>query len=111
KDHFALFPEIAFQTLPISIPSTPIFPTPQQPEPNHKPLQFYHPLFPQIKKHNIQPILTLSHYQIPLPLTLKYNPSLQTKLIHLFLKFANLCFERYKHDLKYSLTFNQIHTI
>lgn len=55
--------------------------------------------------------MTLSHYEMPLALSLKYNGWVERKVIDLFVKFANVCFERYKDVVKYWLTFNEIDSI
>ncbi|WP_412973681.1 family 1 glycosylhydrolase, partial [Priestia megaterium] len=64
KQHIPLFPQIPLKSFPTSIPSTRIFPKPHQPHPNEQPLKFYHHLFHQLLKHPIQPLITLSHFQI-----------------------------------------------
>ena len=37
----------------------------EEAEPSEKGLQFYDRLFQEMKKHNIEPIVTLSHYEMP----------------------------------------------
>ncbi|MBR3205404.1 MAG: glycoside hydrolase family 1 protein, partial [Bacillus sp. (in: Bacteria)] len=101
KEDLALFAEMGFKTLRISIAWSRIFPTGEENEPNEKGLQFYDRLFAEMKKHNIEPIVTLSHYEMPLALSVKYNGWVERKVVDLFVKFANVCFERYKHDVKY----------
>ncbi|MBU8583421.1 glycoside hydrolase family 1 protein [Bacillus paralicheniformis] len=111
KEDLALFAEMGFKTLRISIAWSRIFPTGEEAEPNEKGLQFYDRLFQEMKKHNIEPIVTLSHYEMPLALSVKYNGWVERKVIDLFVKFANVCFERYKDVVKYWLTFNEIDSI
>ena len=52
---------------------TRIFPTGEEAEPNEKGLQFYSDLFAEMHKNGIEPLVTLSHYEMPLALATKYN--------------------------------------
>ena len=51
----------------------PHFPTGEEAEPNEKGLQFYSDLFAEMHKNGIEPLVTLSHYEMPLALATKYN--------------------------------------
>ncbi|PAF19161.1 glycoside hydrolase family 1 protein [Terribacillus saccharophilus] len=111
KEDLALFAEMGFKALRISIAWSRIFPTGEEQEPNEKGLQFYDNLFKEMKKHNIEPIVTLSHYEMPLALSVKYNGWVERKVIDDFVRFSNVCFNRYKDYVKYWLTFNEIDSI
>ena len=73
KDDIKLFAEMGFKALRISIAWTRIFPTGEESEPNKLGIDYYLSLFKELKKYNIEPIVTLSHYEMPLHLSLKYN--------------------------------------
>lgn len=111
KEDLALFAEMGFKALRISIAWSRIFPTGEEEEPNEKGLQFYDELFKEMKKLNIEPIVTLSHYEMPLHLSMKYNGWVERKVIDDFVRFSNICFDRYKDYVKYWLTFNEIDSI
>ncbi|MCM3225794.1 glycoside hydrolase family 1 protein [Terribacillus saccharophilus] len=111
KEDLALFAEMGFKALRVSIAWSRIFPTGEEQEPNEKGLQFYDNLFKEMKKHNIEPIVTLSHYEMPLALSVKYNGWVERKVIDDFVRFSNVCFNRYKDYVKYWLTFNEIDSI
>lgn len=111
KEDLALFAEMGFKALRVSIAWSRIFPTGEEQEPNEKGLQFYDNLFKEMKKHNIEPIVTLSHYEMPLALSVKYNGWVDRKVIDDFVRFSNVCFNRYKDYVKYWLTFNEIDSI
>lgn len=110
-EDLALFAEMGFKALRVSIAWSRIFPTGEEQEPNEKGLQFYDNLFKEMKKHNIEPIVTLSHYEMPLALSVKYNGWVERKVIDDFVRFSNVCFNRYKDYVKYWLTFNEIDSI
>lgn len=111
KEDLALFAEMGFKVLRVSIAWSRIFPTGEEEEPNEQGLQFYENLFAEMKKLKIEPIVTLSHYEMPLALSIKYNGWVERKVIDYFVRFSNVCFHRYKDLVKYWLTFNEIDSI
>lgn len=111
KEDIALFGEMGFKAFRMSIAWSRIFPTGEEEEPNEEGLAFYDNVFKELKKHNIEPIVTLSHYEMPLALAVKYNGWVDRKVIDCFVKFSKVCFERYKDYVKYWLTFNEIDSI
>ena len=111
KEDLSLFAEMGFKVLRVSIAWSRIFPTGEEAEPNEKGLQFYENLFTEMKRLGIEPIVTLSHYEMPLELSIKYNGWAERKVIDDFVRFSNVCFHRYKDLVKYWLTFNEIDSI
>ncbi len=73
KEDIALFAEMGFKMFRTSIAWTRIFPTGTETEPNEKGLQFYDDLFDELNKNGIQPLVTISHYEMPLYLVEKYG--------------------------------------
>lgn len=111
KEDLALFAEMGTKALRVSIAWSRIFPTGEEAEPNEKGLVFYDNLFQEMKHLNIEPIVTLSHYEMPLALSLEYNGWADRRVIDDFVRFSNVCFDRYKDLVKYWLTFNEIDSI
>ncbi|PQP81506.1 6-phospho-beta-glucosidase [Paenibacillus sp. PCH8] len=111
KEDIALFAEMGFKVLRISIAWTRIFPTGEEAVPNEAGLAFYDDVLDELLKHNIEPLVTISHYEMPVQLTQKYNGWENRKLIELYLKFANTLFDRYKDKVKYWITFNEMNMI
>lgn len=74
--------------LRVSIAWTRIFPTGEEAEPNEKGLQFYSDLFAEMHKNGIEPLVTLSHYEMPLALATKYNGWVDRRVIDCFAKFC-----------------------
>ena len=50
----------------------------------------------------------MSHFEMPLHLAVEYGGWTNRKLIDCFVRFAGVCFERYKDKVKYWMTFNEI---
>lgn len=108
KEDIALFAQMGFKCFRTSIAWTRIFPTGIEEEPNEEGLQFYDDLFDELLKYNIEPVITLSHFEMPYFLAKEYKGFYDRRCIDLFVKFAKVCFERYKGKVKYWMTFNEI---
>lgn len=108
EEDIALFAEMGFKVFRTSINWTRIFPTGEEEEPNEKGLEFYDRVFDCCKKYQIEPLVTISHYELPYALVEKYNGWTDRRLIGLFMKYCRVIFERYQDKVKYWLTFNEI---
>ena len=108
KEDIALFAEMGFKCFRTSIAWTRIFPNGDEETPNEEGLKFYDDMFDECLKYGIQPVITLSHFEMPLHLVQEYGGWRSRKLIDFFVRFAVTCFERYKDKVKYWMTFNEI---
>lgn len=108
KEDIALMGEMGFKCFRTSIAWTRIFPNGDEEVPNEAGLKFYDDLFDEMHKYNIEPVITLSHFEMPYHLVTKYGGWRNRKLIDLFVKFAVCVFTRYKDKVKYWITFNEI---
>lgn len=108
KEDIALFAEMGFNVFRLSISWARVFPTGLEDKPNEEALQFYDDVFDECAKYGIEPLVTMSHYEMPITLTQKYNGWVSRELISLFEKYAKALFERYKHKVKYWITFNEM---
>lgn len=111
EEDIALFAEMGFKTFRTSINWTRIFPTGMETEPNEKGLEFYDKVFDCCKKHGIEPLVTISHYELPYALVEKYNGWASRELIEFYMNYCKVIFERYKDKVKYWLTFNEINML
>lgn len=108
KEDIALFAEMGFKCFRTSIAWTRIFPKGDEAEPNEEGLKFYDDMFDELLKYNIEPVITLSHFEMPLHLAKAYGGWMDRRVIDLFVRFAEVCFRRYKDKVKYWMTFNEI---
>ncbi|MCG8154696.1 6-phospho-beta-glucosidase [Brenneria goodwinii] len=104
----ALFAEMGFKCLRTSIAWTRIFPQGDEETPNEAGLAFYDRLFDEMAKHHIQPLVTLSHYEMPYGLVKNYGGWGNRQVIAFFERYARTVFQRFQHKVKYWLTFNEI---
>ena len=107
-EDIALFAEMGFKCFRLSINWTRIFPTGMEEEPNEAGLAFYDRVFDCCKAHGIEPLVTISHYELPYALVEKYNGWEGRELIALYEKYCHVIFERYQGKVKHWLTFNEI---
>ncbi|MBP2658629.1 MAG: hypothetical protein H6Q69_1661 [Firmicutes bacterium] len=108
KEDVALFAEMGFTCLRTSVAWSRIFPNGDEEIPNQDGLQFYDHLFDELLKYNIQPVITISHFETPLGLVKKYGGWRSRELIKFYERYAKTLFARYKDKVKYWMTFNEI---
>ncbi|CCO50313.1 cryptic phospho-beta-glucosidase B [Vibrio nigripulchritudo SOn1] len=104
----SLFNEMGFTCLRLSIAWARIFPNGDDKVPNENGLAYYDRLFAELESQNIQPLVTLSHYEMPLTLAEKYRGWASREVISFFENYARTVFHRYQDKVKLWLTFNEI---
>lgn len=108
KEDVALLAEMGFKCFRTSIAWTRIFPNGDEETPNEAGLKFYDDLFDELLKYGIEPVITLSHFEMPYHLAESYGGWINRKVIDCYVKFALTVMERYKNKVKYWITFNEI---
>lgn len=111
KDDIKLFAEMGFKVFRTSIAWSRIFPNGDETEPNEKGLQFYDDLFYELLKYGIEPLVTISHYETPLNLSIKYDGWINRDMISFYERYVRTIFNRYGEKVKYWLTFNEINSV
>ncbi|MDH6364925.1 6-phospho-beta-glucosidase [Enterococcus sp. PF1-24] len=108
QEDIKMFKELGLKCLRTSISWSRIFPTGVEEEPNEAGLQFYDDLFDELLKNGIEPVITLSHFEMPYAIYEKFGGFANKAVIPLFVKFAKCVFTRYQDKVKYWMTFNEI---
>ncbi len=108
EEDIALFAEMGFNMFRMSISWSRIFPNGDDEQPNELGLAFYDKVFDCCRAHGIEPLVTLSHYEMPYHLVEKYNGWASRELIGFFEKYCQTVFDRYHDKVRYWLTFNEI---
>lgn len=88
-----------------------IFPNGDDAEPNEAGLLFYDKLIAEILANGMEPMITMSHYELPLNLTLNYDGWYSRAVVDLFVRYCKVLLDRYQDQVKYWLVFNQINLI
>lgn len=110
KEDIALMAEMGFKVFRMSVAWTRIYPTGLEEQPNEAGLAFYDRVFDELHAHGIEPLVTISHYEMPFALTERYNGWSSRALVDLYIKFARTLFTRYKGKVHYWITFNEINS-
>ena len=108
KEDIALYGEMGFKCFRLSVNWSRIYPNGDELEPNKEGLEFYHKVFAECKKYDIEPLVTISHYELPWGLSEKYNGWTGREVIDCFVRYATTLFTEYKDEVRYWLTFNEI---
>ena len=108
KEDIALFAEMGFTSFRMSINWTRIFPNGDDAEPNEEGLQFYDDVFDELLKYNIEPQITIIHFDLPLNLAVKYGGWYNRQVMDFYMNYVETIFQRYKNKVKYWKTFNEI---
>lgn len=111
KEDIKLFAEMGFKVFRMSISWSRIYPNGDDKQPNEEGLKFYDAVFDELHKYNIEPLVTLSHFDTPLHLAQEYNGFASRHTIDAFAKYAETIMRRYKGKVKYWLTFNEINNV
>ena len=111
KEDIALFAEMGFKCFRLSVAWARIFPNGDDAEPNEAGLQFYDDVFDELLKYNIEPVVTICHFDVPVHLVKTYGGWKNRKMIGFFETYAKTLFNRYKDKVKYWMTFNEINML
>lgn len=108
QEDIALLAEMGYKVFRMSINWTRIFPNGDDPQPNETGLAFYDRVFDECKKYGIEPLVTLSHYEVPVSLTNRWGAWLDRRTIQCFERYVQTVGQRYKGKVHYWLTFNEL---
>ena len=108
REDVALLAELGLKCFRTSIAWTRIFPNGDDPKPNEAGLRFYDELFDELLKYGIEPVVTLSHFEMPYHLAKDYGGWMNRRVIDCFVRYAETVMERYKNKVRYWMTFNEI---
>lgn len=108
KEDIALLAQLGLKCFRMSIAWTRIYPNGDESEPNEAGLRFYDNVFHELKKNGIEPIVTLSHFEMPVHLIKKYGGWANKKVITFFDKYCSTVMNRYKDKVIYWIVFNEM---
>ena len=110
KEDIALFAEMGFKCYRFSIAWSRIFPNGDETQPNEAGLKFYDDVIDECLANNIESVITISHYELPLNLAKRYGGWKNRYLIEFYETFARTILTRYASKVKYWMTFNEINS-
>jgi len=111
KEDIALMAEMGFTVFRTSIAWSRLYPKGDEQEPNAEGIAFYRALFEECRKYNIEPLVTLCHFDVPMHLVVEYGSWRNRQMVDFFTRYARTCFEAFDGLVKYWLTFNEINIL
>lgn len=106
KEDIALMKEMNFKAFRMSIAWTRIFPNGDG-EINQQGIDFYIDVFQTLKNNNIEPVVTLYHWDMPQSLIDRFDGWYGIETVKAFKKYVDTCFEKFGNYIKYWLTLNE----
>lgn len=111
KSDLKFMQEMGFKAFRTSISWSRIFPKGDELEPNELGLKFYDDLIDEIIADGMEPVITMSHYDIPINLVTEYGGFGNRKMIEFFARYARVLLERFKGKVKYWIVCNQVNLV
>ena len=110
-DDLALLAGTGMNAFRTSISWARIFPDGDDSAPNEEGLAFYDRLIDSIRAHGMEPVITLSHYEMPVNLALSYDGWHSRELVDLFVRYCEIVFRRFAGKVRWWILVNQINLI
>jgi 6-phospho-beta-glucosidase len=106
KEDVSLMKELGLKSYRFSIAWTRIFPDGVG-EVNSEGVEFYHNLLDELIENNIEPIVTLYHYDFPLTLVEKYGGWVNRQSVRDYEYYSEFVVKEYSSKVKYWTTINE----
>lgn len=107
-DDIRLMKELGVDALRTSFSWARIYPQGDDVQPNEEGLAFYDDVCDELILAGIEPIITLSHLEMPAHLFEKYDGWQNKNWITCYARYAETLFQRYHKKVKYWITFNEM---
>lgn len=107
EEDIKLMSELGLKSFRFSISWARIFPNGNDENANEIGADFYDKVIDLLVKYNIEPIITLYHFDIPQNLVETYNGWASRKCIDDYERYVSYCFKRYGDRVKYWITINE----
>ena len=111
KSDLKLLKEMGFKCFRTSIDWARIYPKGDEDKPNDKGISFYEDLFTEIRKNGMEPVITVSHYEMPTYLVTEYGGWYSDKVKECFVKYCKTVFDSFHGLVKYWILINQINDL
>ena len=111
EEDIKLFAEMGFNSFRMSISWTRIFPRGDEEQPNEEGLAFYDKVFDTCLSYNIEPIVTICHFDVPKFLADEMDGWSDRRVVDYYVNYCDAIFKRYKNKVKYWMTFNEINLL
>lgn len=107
EEDVALMAKLGLKSYRFSISWARIFPHGNDKKPNQKGIDFYEKLISLLVKNNIEPIVTIFHFDCPISLIEQYGGWANRRAIDDYYRYAKTLFELFGDRVHYWLTINE----
>ena len=111
KEDIELLAELGLKAYRFSMSWSRIFPTGVEAEPNQAGLDYYRNFIQELRSYDIEPIVTICHFDMPLYLIEEFGGWKNRRTIDFYLNYCRVLFETFKDQVKYWITFNEINML
>ena len=108
KEDLSLLKEAGLKCFRTSIDWARIFPNGDDMEPNEKGIAYYDDLINEIRNNGMEPIITISHYELPISLVERYGGWRSPQFYKAFVRYAKFVIDRWNKKVTYWVVINQI---
>lgn len=107
KDDVAALKAVGMQSYRISIAWSRLLPTGYANKINEAAVRYYKQVIKELKNNNIEPMVTLYHWDLPQILQEQLGGWLNETVADLFADYARVCFQLFGEDVKWWVTINE----
>ena len=111
REDLKLMKGMGFNSFRTSIAWGRLYPNGDEEEPNPAGIAFYKDMFSCMRELEMEPVITLSHYETPLHLITEYGGWRDAKLIEYWKRYVTTVFTEFKGLVRYYLTFNEVNNM
>lgn len=107
EEDVALLKELGLTAYRFSISWARIFPNGDDVEPNQEGLDFYHRLIDLLVENDIEPLVTIFHFDLPQALVNKYKGWASRQCVFDFVRYATVLFDEFGDKVSHWITINE----
>lgn len=111
KEDIAMLADMGIKCFRFSIDWSRIYPMGDEAYPNEEGLRFYDAILDELEHYHIEPMITISHFEIPYHLVETYGSWKNPKMIDFYMNYCETLFQRYHKRVTYWITFNEINIV
>ncbi|WP_265459778.1 family 1 glycosylhydrolase [Enterococcus sp. HY326] len=106
-----LLAEMGIKCFRFSIAWSRIFPKGIEAEPNAAGVAYYDALINELIKYDIEPLVTISHFDIPMYLVEHFGGWASREVVDFHFQFAKFLVNRYQNKIRYWIPFNEMNML
>ncbi|MEK5253621.1 6-phospho-beta-glucosidase [Paenibacillus sp. FSL F4-0125] len=111
KEDIAMLAEMGINAFRFSISWPRLFPNGDEATALESGLAFYESILDELEKHNIEPVITISHFDLPMHLVEHYGGWASRQVVGFYVNYAKTLLSRFGHRVKYWIPFNEMNMV